>query len=78
MIKLCLSYEHGMLPGNLHYQEPNPNCASLHDGTLKVQDQPFPSPDTHLHVLQRKVHCLSDQNAAHTIQYVCLAPLAGL
>ena len=38
VIKLCLSYEHGMLPGNLHYQEPNPSCASLHDGTLKVQD----------------------------------------
>ena len=34
---LCLSFEHGILPGNLHYTEANPNCASLHDGTFKVR-----------------------------------------
>ena len=36
IIKLCLAYEHGALPPNLHFASPNPNCASLVDGTLTV------------------------------------------
>ena len=36
LVKLCLAYEHGLIPGNLHYTEPNPNCLSLKDGTFKV------------------------------------------
>ena len=37
LIKVCLAYEHGLLPGNLHFNEPNPNSASLKAGILKVQ-----------------------------------------
>ena len=36
IIKLCLAYEHGALPPNLHFGAPNPNCASLVNGTLSV------------------------------------------
>ena len=36
LIKVCLAYEHGMLPGNLHFNEPNPNSESLKAGILKV------------------------------------------
>ena len=31
-----MSFEHGVLPANLHYNEPNPKCEGLHNGTLKV------------------------------------------
>lgn len=34
---MCLSYENGMLPGNLHYKNPNPNNESLKAGILKVR-----------------------------------------
>ena len=37
LIKVCLAYEHGMLPGNLHFKEPNPNSESLQAGILKVR-----------------------------------------
>ena len=33
---MLLAFEHGMLPANLHFNEPNPNNKSLQDGTLKV------------------------------------------
>jgi hypothetical protein len=36
LIKVCLSYENGLIPGNLHYKEPNPNNESLKTGILKV------------------------------------------
>lgn len=36
LIKVCLSYENGLLPGNLHYKDPNPNNESLKAGILKV------------------------------------------
>lgn len=36
LIKVCLSYENGLIPGNLHYKEPNPNNDSLKNGILKV------------------------------------------
>lgn len=37
LIKVCLSYENGLIPGNLHYKEPNPNNESLKNGILKVR-----------------------------------------
>ena len=40
LIKVCLSYEHGLLPGNLHYKEPNPNNESLKAGIIKARAQP--------------------------------------
>ncbi len=36
LIKVCLAYEHGMLPSNLHYSQPNPDSESLNQGILKV------------------------------------------
>ena len=36
LIKILLSFEHGVLPPNLHYTEPNPNSKGLLDGILKV------------------------------------------
>ena len=36
LIKVCLAYEHGVLPANLHFTQPNPNSASLNAGILKV------------------------------------------
>ena len=36
LIKVCLAIEHGTLPANLHYNEPNPNNASLVSGILQV------------------------------------------
>ena len=37
LIKVCLAYEHGVLPANLHYTKPNPNNESLNAGVLKVR-----------------------------------------
>ena len=34
---MCLSYEHGLIPGNLHYKEPNPQNESLKAGILQVR-----------------------------------------
>ncbi|CAL8464659.1 g4194 [Coccomyxa elongata] len=42
LIKVCLSYENGLIPGNLHYKEPNPNNESLKNGVLKVVTGPTP------------------------------------
>ena len=36
LLKLLLSFEHGMLPGNLHFNKPNPRIQSLGDGSIKV------------------------------------------
>ena len=44
LIKVCLSYENGLLPGNLHYKQPNPNNESLKTGILKVHPLPSLSP----------------------------------
>lgn len=31
-----MAYERGTIPGNLHFNEPNPNNTSLTSGVLKV------------------------------------------
>ena len=31
-----LSFEHGLVPPNLHYHEPNPNSKGLIEGIMKV------------------------------------------
>ena len=36
LIKVCMAYERGTIPGNLHFNEPNPNNTSLTSGVLKV------------------------------------------
>lgn len=59
LIKVCLAYEHGILPGNLHFNEPNPNSESLKSGILKV---PHPAPTT------SHLKCsLSDSGLLHTV-----------
>ena len=37
IIKMCLSLEYGLLPGNLHYKNPNPTADGLRDGSLQVR-----------------------------------------
>lgn len=37
LIKVLLSFEHGLLPPNLHFSEPNPDSKGLLEGTLKVE-----------------------------------------
>ena len=37
LIKVCMAYERGTIPGNLHFKEPNPNNSSLTSGVLKVR-----------------------------------------
>ncbi len=53
LIKVCLAYENGLLPGNLHYKEPNPNNKSLKAGILKVHPPAQPNlPRLHPAALQ--------------------------
>ena len=42
VIKVLLAMEAGVIPGNLHFEIPNPNMPALSDGRLKVVDQPMP------------------------------------
>ena len=44
LIKVCLAYETGLLPKNLHYHRdtPNPTSAGLKDGTLQVPSAAMP------------------------------------
>ncbi|CAG7832189.1 unnamed protein product, partial [Allacma fusca] len=41
--KVVLAHTNGVMPANLHYNNPNPDIAGLHDGRLKIIDknQPF-------------------------------------
>ncbi|KAK3730951.1 hypothetical protein QZH41_008841, partial [Actinostola sp. cb2023] len=38
--KVLLSMQHGILPANLHYKNPNPNIPALIDGRVKVVNEP--------------------------------------
>lgn len=38
-----MAYERGTIPGNLHFNEPNPNNTSLTSGVLKVNPQSWHS-----------------------------------
>jgi len=38
LIKMLISIQRGIIPANLHYQEPNAEVAALRDGRLKVVD----------------------------------------
>ena len=44
IVKIILSAQHGILPANLHFHEPNPDIPGLHDGSLKVVTEPSPFP----------------------------------
>jgi hypothetical protein len=37
LLKVLLTFEHGLLPANLHFKEPNPNNKSLQDGVIKAR-----------------------------------------
>jgi acyl transferase domain-containing protein/NADPH:quinone reductase-like Zn-dependent oxidoreductase/thioesterase domain-containing protein/acyl carrier protein len=39
LIKMLISIQRGVIPANLHYQEPNQEVAALHDGRLKVVNE---------------------------------------
>ena len=38
LTKVLLSFEHRLLPANLHFQEPNPKSEGLKEGFLKVSN----------------------------------------
>lgn len=40
LLKVLMSFEHGTLPANLHFNEPNPNNKSLKEGVIKVKTAP--------------------------------------
>ncbi|CAN8007233.1 unnamed protein product, partial [Ixodes pacificus] len=42
--KVILSMETGTIPGNLHFNEPNPGITSLNDGSIRVVDRHTPFP----------------------------------
>lgn len=42
--KVILSMETGTIPGNLHFNEPNPGIPSLNDGSIQVVDRHMPFP----------------------------------
>lgn len=39
MAKVLIAMEDGKIPANLHFKNPNPDIAGLHDGSLKVVDE---------------------------------------
>ena len=41
LVKVCLAYEHGIMPGNLHFKSPNQDSTGLREGTLEVGTQSF-------------------------------------
>ncbi|XP_068717598.1 fatty acid synthase-like [Montipora capricornis] len=40
--KVLLAMQHGVIPPNLHFNTPNPDIDSLHDGRIKVVAEPLP------------------------------------
>ncbi|EIE19942.1 hypothetical protein COCSUDRAFT_58179 [Coccomyxa subellipsoidea C-169] len=42
LLKVLMSFEHGTLPANLHFNEPNPNNKSLKEGVIKVVTETTP------------------------------------
>lgn len=42
MAKLLIAMETGVIPGNLHFQNPNKEIPALHDGSLQVVDKNTP------------------------------------
>ena len=44
IVKVLLSYRHGIIPPNLHYLSPNPRISSLVEGRLSVVTTPTPLP----------------------------------
>nr|XP_050029751.1 fatty acid synthase-like [Dermacentor andersoni] len=46
--KVILAMETGTIAANLHFEEPNPDIPSLHDGSIEVVDKPAPFPGGHV------------------------------
>ncbi|OQR66937.1 fatty acid synthase-like [Tropilaelaps mercedesae] len=44
LAKVITLMENGVIPGNLHYETPNPNIPALLNGTVKVVTEPTPFP----------------------------------
>ena len=44
LVKVILSYQHGLIPPNLHYKSPNPRIPSLLEARLSVVTTPTPIP----------------------------------
>ncbi|EDV19158.1 uncharacterized protein TRIADDRAFT_62374 [Trichoplax adhaerens] len=45
VVKVILSAQHGILPPNLHFNQPNPDIPGLLDGSIKVVTEPTTFPD---------------------------------
>ncbi len=69
LIKVCLAFEHGVLPANLHYTKPNPNNESLKAGVLKVRRNEC--------VLRLQYACFDCLQVYLTVFSASLAQVAG-
>ncbi|XP_037515436.1 fatty acid synthase [Rhipicephalus sanguineus] len=45
LAKVILAMETGIIAGDLHFNQPNPNIPSLHDGSIEIVDKNTPLPD---------------------------------
>ena len=43
MAKVLIAMEAGVIPANLHFSQPNPDIAALHDGRIQVNTSVSPS-----------------------------------
>lgn len=48
LAKIITVMEKGVIPGNLHFENPNPNIPALLDGSLEVVTKPTPFPGGHI------------------------------
>lgn len=64
--------ENGVIPGNLHYDVPNPNIPALHDGSVKVVTEATPFDGGHVGLNSfgfggANVHAILDSNRSEHI-----------
>ncbi|KAM7297633.1 fatty acid synthase [Ixodes scapularis] len=72
LAKVILSMETGTIPGNLHFNEPNPGIPSLNDGSIRVVDRHTPLPGGLVGVNSigfggANVHAILEANPGHHV-----------
>ncbi|XP_049271381.1 fatty acid synthase-like [Rhipicephalus sanguineus] len=56
LAKVILAMETGIIAGNLHFNQPNPDIPSLHDGTIEIVGKatPFPGGPQTIHCIEKE------------------------